>query len=49
MAKHKDFGYQRSAPPERPDQGAHQIKLQRSLIDGTIDRCGRQPAVLGLR
>ena len=58
MAKHKDFGFQRSPDRNSPIK-AHQINLQRSLIEGTIDRfagvsqlfwvCGRasyEPAIL---
>jgi hypothetical protein len=37
VPKHKDFGFQRNARRNSPIK-AHQINLQRSLIDGTIDR-----------
>jgi hypothetical protein len=37
VSKYKNFGFQRGARPDQPHQ-ARQIKLQRSLIDGTINR-----------
>jgi hypothetical protein len=37
MPKHQDFGYQRTRGRNSPMK-AHQINLQRSLIERTIDR-----------
>ena len=49
VPKHKDFGFQRSARPEQPDQGAPDQSAKIAHRANYQPIRGRQSAVLGLR